>query len=837
MKFRNPIRKRKEDELRYFTECKDLIAEQNLSMQRQTLHILTVLYIILLLLAVLVLDYFSIHPIYYVMFPIIGIFLVIDFATRNKTFSPNVVHIHCATFYCAFFIEIILIDTLHAPYSSAAWFPVLIAVLPMFLIVRFRAYLILDASFLTILLIMSFTHKPESIFFQDVFAGIASICVSLMCAWMMLGVRSKEGLQRYELLRVSKEAEAAREEAEKANAAKSEFLSQMSHELRTPINAILGIDEIILRDFDNEEFLHYAGDIRSAGNTLLSLVNDILDLSKIEAGKMELNETRYDMSFLIGDMYSMIEPRAAKAGLSVNFEIDETIPRFLYGDAARLKQCILNLLTNGVKYTHVGSVTLRMKKIKLDEDKVRLLIEVQDTGIGIRKEDVNHLLAAYERIDLGKNKDIEGTGLGMSIVTKFLNLMGSRLCIDSEYGSGSCFSFTLEQQIRGEEAIGDFRKTDVRITRRTDETMKRFIAPTARVLIVDDTELNLTVAEGLLRPTKMKIDTALSGAAGLRLMQEHVYDLVFSDQLMPEMSGVEFLHAMRALRSMDNENANKPCIALTADAIIGAREKYLAEGFDDYLTKPISGESITKLCAAYLPKEKVECLGEETDGKKPCDMVREAILLEARMGTEEEARDKKAGLDTAAGLANCGDEATYRLALDQFYETIEDKAHEIETYFENEDWENYTIKVHALKSSARIVGAATLSDMALELELAGNGGDLSLIRAKTPDLLSYYRSFQRDDESDVKEENAKDRQEVDPAMLNDAYRSMREFAAQMDIDLMNMVLDTLKDYRLPKHDAAVVAEIKGHLRQLGWEAIDELLQKELQNEKVSEAAE
>ena len=388
--------------------------------------------------------------------------------------------------------------------------------------------------------------------------------------------------------------------ADEANKAKSAFLANMSHEIRTPINAILGMDEIILRESTEPETLSYASDIESAGKTLLSIINDILDISKIEEGKMEIFPVQYDLSSLVGDLVNMTRPRAEGKGLRFELRVDENIPHMLLGDEVRIRQCALNVLSNAVKYTETGSVTLCVGYEALGGDKIALSFSVSDTGIGMKPEDMDRLFAPFARIEEERNRNIEGTGLGMSITKQLLTLMGSQLNVESVYGEGSTFSFSIEQPVIEREPVGSLGK---RYGANTPQKSyhELFHAPQARILVVDDTPMNLTVIRGLLKRTRVQIDTAASGREALAMAARERYDVIFIDHMMPEMDGIETLHELRKLPGMENV----PCVALTANAISGAREMYLEAGFSDYLSKPVDGPRLEKLLLEYLPPKKV----------------------------------------------------------------------------------------------------------------------------------------------------------------------------------------------------------------------------------------
>lgn len=390
------------------------------------------------------------------------------------------------------------------------------------------------------------------------------------------------------LIEARNEAVEAKHIADASNESKSMFLSNMSHEIRTPLNAILSLDTLIIRETNEKNIKGYAFDIRNSGQVLLSLINDILDLAKIEAGKMELIESEYELASLIHDVINMVSIKAADKNLELNLKLDETIPSHLYGDDTRIRQILVNILNNAVKYTEKGNVTLSISGEKEDDDCV-LSISVKDTGIGIKEEDISKLFSEFERIEEKRNKHIEGTGLGMSITVAFLKLMGSELKVKSVYGEGSDFYFELRQRIVNDAPIG---KLEDRIKNRNlDEKYKAsFIAPNARVLLVDDNLMNRNVFIGLLKETQLKIDEAKSGMECINLCRRNKYNMVFLDHMMPDMDGVETLHKMKEIDDLINKDI--PVIALTANAIVGAKEEYLRAGFTDYLTKPINVVSL-----------------------------------------------------------------------------------------------------------------------------------------------------------------------------------------------------------------------------------------------------
>lgn len=397
---------------------------------------------------------------------------------------------------------------------------------------------------------------------------------------------------------VTEEVEAV-SKFEIASRAKSRFLAQMSHEIRTPINAVLGMNEMILRESDDQDILEYSHNISSAGNTLLSLINSILDFSKIEDGKMEIVPITYDLAFLINDMVNSITQRADTKGLEFIVNIDENLPSRLIGDDIRISQVIMNLLTNAVKYTEKGSVCLKMMVHEIIGSNVEIFVSVSDTGIGIRDEDRKKLFESFERLDEKRNHNIEGTGLGMSIVTSLLDLMGTRLDVKSVYGEGTVFSFIISQQIEDPSPIGNYEERLKQINRSGGKEAV-ICAPFARVLLVDDNNMNLKVVNNLLKLCSIKPDIVSSGQDAIEYIKKNTYDIVFLDHMMPHMDGVETLLKLSDQHLLTPETT---VIALTANAVTGAKDYYLRMGFKDYLTKPIDISSLVEMLTTYLPKE------------------------------------------------------------------------------------------------------------------------------------------------------------------------------------------------------------------------------------------
>lgn len=440
----------------------------------------------------------------------------------------------------------------------------------------------------------------------DVLLSIFSVSLSLIMIMFSMETPDYHKLTEAmaELKRTKEEAEAAREQAQKANQAKSEFLSNMSHEIRTPINAILGMNEMILRESGEDEICAYASDVENSGRMLLSLVNDILDFSKIESGFMHLVLAEYELSSALNDVITMIQPKAAEKGLKLQVEISPEIPNRLCGDARRICQIILNLLTNAVKYTDEGEVHLQVTHKEIEENRIELCVAVKDTGRGIRESEKEKLFHSFSRLDEQKNRGIEGTGLGLAITNSLVQMMNGRLELESVYGVGSLFTIHIQQEVRSRRGIGDW-SSRIGISQESDGKQEDgFFAPQGQILVVDDVNMNLKVFAGLLKDSKIQIDMAMGGAEALAYCKKRTYHMIFMDHMMPEMDGIECMRELRAMK--ESLNQQTPVIMLTANAIAGVRDEYLKEGFSDYLSKPFKRKDLMKMIRKYLPEELIQ---------------------------------------------------------------------------------------------------------------------------------------------------------------------------------------------------------------------------------------
>ena len=409
--------------------------------------------------------------------------------------------------------------------------------------------------------------------------------------------------QNYLYEEENKLTKSQKKEIEELNQAENHFFSSMSHEIRTPINTIIGLNEMILRGDISDEVAENARNIQGASKMLLTLINDILDLSKIKSGKMEIVNVSYETGELFSEIVNMIWIKAREKGLEFRLQVDPSMPSMLCGDEVRIKQVLINLLNNAVKYTKEGSVTLSVRCERVGVNRVRVWYSVEDTGQGVKKENIPYIFDAFKRVDEKKNRHIEGTGLGLSIVKQLVELMGGEISVNSVYMNGSTFLVTLEQDIISERELGTFTLTSRMKVHEGEQYRHSFEAPGAHVLVVDDNEMNLMVVRKLLSDTKVQIDTASSGAECLRLTQYQHYDCILMDHLMPEMDGIECLHALHSQPGGLCQDV--PVIALTANAGSDNQQIYRKEGFSGYLPKPISGALLEAAVLSILPKELV----------------------------------------------------------------------------------------------------------------------------------------------------------------------------------------------------------------------------------------
>lgn len=596
-----------------------------------------------------------------------------------------------------------------------------------------------------------------------------AICLLIIVQLVSQTLLDMTDWQKNKLLDYAETAKEAHNRAEAANQAKSTFLANMSHEIRTPINAILGMNEMILRENVNEQITEYARNIDSASNSLLYLINDVLDISKIESGKLDIVETTYETSSFIHDCYNMILERATKKGLKLNIDCNSKLPSQLKGDEARLRQVVTNLLSNAAKYTQKGSITLSFDS-QWEKDNFFFVITVKDTGMGIKKEDLANIFSQFSRFDLEKNRNIEGTGLGLAITKHLLDLMHGDIQVQSIYDVGSAFTVTIPQQVVDVTPMGDFQKRYHELNQENIQYHQSFEAPDAKILVVDDVEVNLKVIVNLLKKTKIDVDTAKSGKQCLSMITEKKYDIIFMDHMMPEMNGVETYTRMKELNS--SLNLNTPVIMLTANAITGVREEYLKEGFTDYLSKPVRGDKLEKMILKYLPEEKLQretpTINEPspsvTSSATPKETVNTApfatrMIDNAADATTQEncsfdniPSENKDNITILQNLFHAYPRVDLSLGLSFFDQNTDlyisilqsfaedSKTENLNSLYEQKDIKNYQILVHGIKSPSLNIGFTELSEQAKALEKAAKSGDWDYIREHHADFIKEYQT-------------------------------------------------------------------------------------------------
>lgn len=679
-------------------------------------------------------------------------------------------------------------------------------------------------------------------------------------------------------------------EIEKAANLKSDFLANTSHELRTPMNAVIGMAEMALREEMTPAAKNYINQIKAAGKTLLTIINDILDFSKIESGKMDIVATDYEPASMINDIATIINTRIDTDDVELVLDVNPDIPKVLYGDSIRIKQIITNLANNAAKFTKVGQICLKYDFEPVSEDTIALQFSVSDTGIGIKPEDIGKLFKSFQQVDSKRNRNIEGTGLGLAISKQLVTLMNGYISVDSVYGEGSTFSFTIPQKIVDpaasvilsetppSRAAGflnntyanvqlkrDMHKLDIEYTDLKDadilsyltentDTLKDtylfipsenfdqalqdfvsehpelnavviirynvsaeyspsnvlvvhkplsvlslagiynhevlsqsestssdeyydFTAETAKILIVDDNSINLTVAQGLLEPLNMQIDTALSGNAAINKISDTIYDLILMDHMMPELDGVE---TTRIIRRFHSEYDDVPIIALTANVVGDVKKMFIEEGMNDFVAKPIEVRMLVNTIRQWLPKEKIQ----KHSGSANLSAGKKKVTL-----------PDIPELNIAGALKLLGSEELFMTILADYYHAIPKKLKLIQTYKDKEEWHNYTVEVHALKSASRQIGADDLSDRAAALEAAGNANDIDIILQNTDDVLLMYAHY-----IDVLSPFFPEKQEeegkppITAAVLMDVFEEMKHAIDDLDMDKMDDAIHTLDGY-------------------------------------------